>query len=280
MKSFRVACLAVNPKLGEVAANRETVLTWTRKAAAAGARLALFPEAFLSGYALGLLARSAVTQDSEDLRAIRTTAAQLGVVVSIGFFERAPEGVYLSQAYLGQSQSLIYRKCHLTAGEKKACVAGAVLDVQKLGFACLGTQICYDSAFPRATETLVRKGAEILFTPTAHAYAWPPQEKRNYAAVIRQRQAHVGKYWRARAYDYSCYSIYVDNVGMTRRGAWFPGYIGVFGPDGEVVAENTSGEETMVLADLDGKHLATCRKSWIGHYQALADSRPDLYLAR
>jgi predicted amidohydrolase len=278
LKDFTVACIAVNPTPGCAEKNRDRVIAWTEKAVARGARLALFPEGFLSGCSLRSPRESALPSDSPLLDQIQQVAARHRIVVSVGLLERAGKDIHVSQAFLGKGVRQIYRKCHLTESEKRCCVPGNELSVQDLGFVSLGTQICYDSAFPRAAETLVRKGAELLFTPTGHCYDWSPGEKRDYARAIQKRRSHVCKYWRARAYDYTCYAIYVDNVGKTTDSVWFPGYIGVFGPDGEIVAESTSGKETMVIAALDGRFLAKCRKEWVGHYQTLVDSRPELYV--
>jgi predicted amidohydrolase len=96
---------------------------------------------------------------------------------------------------------------------------------------------------------------------------------------LELRRQHILKYWRARAYDYSCYAVYLDAVGETNKGEWYPGYIGIFGPDGEIIAENVTGQEALVCADLDGTRLAHARENWIGHYRSLVDARSDLYEA-
>jgi predicted amidohydrolase len=278
MRDFRVACIALNPKPRHTEENRDAVIEWTGKAAARGARLALFPEGFLSGCSLRSPAPWALPGDSPVLDQIQAAASRHRIVVSVGLLERAGDAIHVSQAYLGKGVRRIYRKCHLTDSERKCCVPGNELSIQDLGFVRMGTQICYDSAFPRASETLILKGAELLYTPTGHCYDWRPGERHDRARAIQRRRNHVCKYWRARAYDYTCYAIYVDNVGNTADKVWFPGYIGVFGPDGEIVAESTSGRETMVMAAMDGKLLAKCRREWVGHYQTLVDSRTELYL--
>ncbi|MEI7437096.1 MAG: carbon-nitrogen hydrolase family protein [bacterium] len=277
MQSFRVAAIALNPVMGEVQVNLSKMLHWITAALDAGARLIVFPEGFLSGYCLDKIGVSALDANAPAVLALQKVAAAHAVWISYGLFERAAAGVYVSQFYAGPCGTLTYRKCHLTAAEKRCCLAGDELSIQDLGFVKVGTQICYDSAFPRASETLVRRGAELLVSPTGHTCDWKAGEPGSRDELIQKRRRHVQKYWRARAYDYSCYGIYVDNAGETMGGEWFPGYVGVFGPDGETVAENSSGEEAMVIADLDGERLKHARAEWVGHYQALADARPELY---
>jgi predicted amidohydrolase len=278
MRDFTVACIALNPTPRHPEENCDRAIEWTMKAAARGARLALFPEAYLSACSLLSPRESALQADSPLLDRIQEVAMKQRMVVSVGLLEHAGDAIHVSQACLGKGIRQMYRKCHLTESEQKFAVPGNLLPVQDLGFVRMGTLICRDSAFPRAAETLVRRGAELLFTPTSHTYDWTKGERHDRARAIEKRRNHVCKYWRARAYDYTCYAVYVDNAGMTSASNWFPGYIGVYGPDGEIVAESTSGKEAMVIAKFDGRFLARCRRDWVGHYQTLVDSRPELYL--
>ena len=50
MPTLRLALCQVNPTVGDLAGNAGLVRAWTRKAADAGAQLALFPELMLTGY--------------------------------------------------------------------------------------------------------------------------------------------------------------------------------------------------------------------------------------
>ncbi|MGW4294855.1 NAD+ synthase [Micromonospora chersina] len=50
MPTLRLALCQVDPTVGDIAGNADLVRVWTRKAADAGAQLALFPELMLTGY--------------------------------------------------------------------------------------------------------------------------------------------------------------------------------------------------------------------------------------
>ncbi|MFG3579095.1 NAD+ synthase [Micromonospora chersina] len=50
MPTLRLALCQVDPTVGDIAGNADLVRAWTRKAADAGAQLALFPELMLTGY--------------------------------------------------------------------------------------------------------------------------------------------------------------------------------------------------------------------------------------
>jgi predicted amidohydrolase len=279
VKSFRLAAVSLNPKPAQTQVNGVAILDGIDRAHAQGAQLVLFSEGILSGYDLDHLPTAACSIDSPIICRIQERAKSHKIHVSIGFLEKAEDGYYVSQMYAGPDYWSVYRKCHLTESEKKCCKPGSALQVEDLGFVKVGTQICYDSAFPRASETLIRRGAELLFTPTGHSYYTSADEPRNYPVALELRRQHILKYWRARAYDYSCYAVYLDAVGETNKGEWYPGYIGIFGPDGEIIAENVTGQEALVCADLDGTRLAHARENWIGHYRSLVDARSDLYEA-
>lgn len=277
MQDFRVAAVTLTPKYQNVQANLQAVCDWSRQAADAGAKLILFPEGFLSGYDLQEMPQTAVTLDSPEVQAIARLAEQRGVVIGFGLLERSPEGFHITQAYVGKGIRQHHRKAHLTDWDKKHCQPGQTLDLQDVGVAKLGTLICYDSAFPAAAETLVRKGADILIQPSCHGNWAKDVQPADRPGEILKRKEHILKYWRARAYDYSTYAIYLNHAGVTSHGEWFPNYVGIFGPDGEIIAEHVDEGEQMVLADLSAERLDQCRRDKIGHYGTLSDARPELY---
>ncbi|GAA2722610.1 NAD+ synthase [Cellulomonas aerilata] len=76
MADVRIALAQVDTCVGDLDGNSETVLTWTRRAAEAGADLVAFPEMCLTGYPIEDLAlRASFRRGAE--QALRATAAQL-----------------------------------------------------------------------------------------------------------------------------------------------------------------------------------------------------------
>jgi|GEM_PF-2532043 len=277
MKDFRIAVVALNPDVDDPDRNVDRITMWAERAKKKGARLVLFPEGVVPGYLTRKLEAVAVPLNSPQVRRIRAAAEQIGIVICFGLMERRGADVHVSQVTVGPGLFLCYRKCHMTDGEKPVCTPGTRIVPQDLGFVKMGIQICYDSAFPRATETLVRRGAELIVTPSCHGSLKPAKTVSAQRTELVKRRIHIGKYWRARAYDYSTYAIYLNNSGWIRGEGWFPGYAAVFGPDGETVAETMSVRESMITADLDASFQSRCRRNWIGHYRSLPDARPDLY---
>ncbi|MBO0799850.1 MAG: NAD+ synthase, partial [Blastocatellia bacterium] len=50
MPQLRIALAQINATVGDLTGNAELIMSWTRRAAARGARVVLFPEMALTGY--------------------------------------------------------------------------------------------------------------------------------------------------------------------------------------------------------------------------------------
>jgi NAD+ synthase (glutamine-hydrolysing) len=61
---IRVALAQVNATVGDLGGNTELLVTWTRRAAAEGARIVVFPEMMLTGYPVEDLALRASFVDA------------------------------------------------------------------------------------------------------------------------------------------------------------------------------------------------------------------------
>jgi len=90
---LRIALAQVNSTVGDLAKNAQTIVEWTRQAAARGADLVLFPEMMLTGYPVEDLAlRDSFVAAS--IAAMRDTAARLaaeglgGMAVVAGYLDR------------------------------------------------------------------------------------------------------------------------------------------------------------------------------------------------
>jgi predicted amidohydrolase len=140
-----------------------------------------------------------------------------------------------------------------------------------------GTLICYDSAFPRASETLARRGAELIISPTCHAVSAAEVERDGRKATFEARRRHVIKYLGARAYEHTLFVCYVDNSGPAKRAGWLPGYAAIFGPDGEVIAEAEHGSDGAIYATLSASAFESARKDAVGHFHTQKDRRDELY---
>jgi NAD+ synthase (glutamine-hydrolysing) len=90
---LRIALAQVNATVGDLAGNAEMILEWTRRAAARGARVVVFPEMTLTGYPVEDLALRASFVEAS-IATIRDVAERLGaaglggVAVVVGYLDR------------------------------------------------------------------------------------------------------------------------------------------------------------------------------------------------
>lgn len=148
------------------AANLATVSDFTRRAADAGARLVVFPEATMCRFGVPLEA-VAEPIDGRWADAVRKIAGDAGVTVFIGMFTPTADGrVTNTLLATGGGVEARYDKIHLYDAfgftESKTVAPGSeplVVDVAGVG---VGVTLCYDIRFPYLFTELADRGAEII----------------------------------------------------------------------------------------------------------------------
>lgn len=232
-----------------------------RRAAAAGARLLLTSELYLTGYALGdRTADLAEEADGPGARAVARIAAEHRLAVAYGYPERSGNLLHNSVQLIGPDGRPLahYRKTHLYGGyETDRFTPGDRLVVQAdLCGLRVGLLVCYDVEFPEAVRAHALAGTEALLVPTALM--------RPYEVVARTVLP-------ARAWENQLYIAYANRCGP--EGAFdFAGLSCLAAPDGEVRARAGAHEE-LLLGDIDPALLTVSRAA----NTYLADRRPDLY---
>ncbi len=149
-----------------------------RQAAKQGANLVICPELFMSPYFCidensDYFDLAEPVEDNKNLEHFSKLASELGIVLPVGFFERAGNAFYNSVAifdtdgrHLG-----IYRKTHIpnTPGysEKYYFNPGDTgFKVWETKIGRIGVGICWDQWFPESARSMALMGAEILCFPT------------------------------------------------------------------------------------------------------------------
>jgi len=263
--------------------NLEKALWKIREAAGRGAQVICLPELFRSQYfcreenaELFALAESIPGPTTE---AIGQMARELGVVVVASLFERRAAGLYHNTAVVIGADGEIagrYRKMHIPDDplyfEKFYFTPG---DLGFLNFdtpfARLGVLICWDQWYPEAARLTSLQGANILFYPTA--IGWHPAEKEQYGAAQLDAWRTVQ---RGHAIANGIYVAAVNRVGHEGPkdgGLEFWGSSFLADPFGRVVAQASTSEEEILVAECD-LHLAEeVRRNW----PFLRDRRIDAY---
>ncbi|MBP7370185.1 MAG: N-carbamoylputrescine amidase [Arenimonas sp.] len=149
-----------------------------RKAAEAGANIILCPELFMMPYFCNeqdyrYLSQARPFEDNPDIARFAALAKELGVVIPIGFYERAGNAAFNSIAIADADGTVlgVYRKTHIPDGpgycEKMYFTPGdtgfKVWDTQ---FGRIGVGICWDQWYPETARSMALMGAELLFFPT------------------------------------------------------------------------------------------------------------------
>jgi predicted amidohydrolase len=234
------------------AANLEIVDDYTRRAADAGARLVLFPEATMCRFGVPL-APIAEPLDGPWADGVRAIADRHGVTVVAGMFCPSDDGrVTNTLVATGLGVAAHYHKIYLYDAfgfsESRSVAPGyepVVITVDGVG---VGLTTCYDVRFPELHVELARRGAQLI---TVHA-SWGsgPGKLEQWTLLARARALDTTSI--VAAVDQAYPVAEIAAVGPTGVGGSL-----VASPLGEVVVAAGSDPQLLV-SDLD---LATVEKA-------------------
>jgi len=290
MEPVKVAAVQAAPVLLDRDETLGKVVALAEKAAAEGARLVAFPEAFVPGYpdwvwrtrpwdteATALYARlfdQAVTVGSPATDLLGETARRLQIWLSVGVDERDASGstIYNTLLHFAPDGSLAarHRKLMPTGGERLVWGMGdgSTLTVVDTGFGRLGGLICWENYMPLARTALYAQGVDIYLAPTwDNSDVWVPtlrhiaREGRTYVIGVTSciRAADLPADLPGRA------ALYHDGD----RDDWLSrGNSAIIGPGGEVLAGPLIGEEGVLYAEIDAARARISRQQFdpVGHY--------------
>ncbi|MGW0861046.1 carbon-nitrogen hydrolase family protein [Streptomyces sp. NPDC002611] len=241
---------------------------WTRRAADAGARVVVFPEASMACFGTPL-APLAEPLDGPWADGVRRIARDTGTVVVAGMFTPADGGrVANTLLATGAGVEASYDKIHLYDAfgfrESDTVAAGSAPTVIDVDGVRLGLATCYDVRFPE----LFRAHADAGAVATLLAASWGagPGKADQWELLVR-----------ARALDATVWLAAVDQAepGPGSAPGSAPTGIGhslVAGPDGTVRHALGAGPELLV-ADLDVDEVAAVRQ----RISVLGNRRPELW---
>lgn len=271
MPTWKIATVQMDCRLGDVAHNRTIIRARLREAADRGARLVVFPECALCGYAFRSRAEAvphAELLPGPTTQALVADCRELHVFAAFGLLERGPNGeLYNACALVGPDGLVaVYRKAHLPfLGVDRFTTPGDTpFAVHDLGGLRVGMLICYDDSFPEAARCLNLLGADLVLLPTN----WPSGAAGTAKFLVP-----------ARALENHVYYAAVNRVGE-EGGFRFIGRSKIVGPDGETLAAAEHDKAALLEATIDpaaarAKHLVRIPGTYELH--RLADRRPDLY---
>jgi nitrilase len=260
-----------------------------------GAKLAVFPEAFVPAYPLWvwfvpagdtrqlrelyaeLLANSvAVPGPAVDRLCVAAREAGVAVAIGINEINREASGTSLYNSLLwidgDGGIAAVHRKLVPTAGERlvHAQGDGSTLEPVELPFAIAGGLICWENYMPLARYALYARGVQVWAAPT-----WDRGEP--WISTLR----HIAKEGRAYVIG-CCIAMHRDDVPdrfafrkLLAGNEWInPGDSAIVDPDGKLLAGPVREKEEILYATVDPAAFTGPR--WqldvAGHY-----ARPDVF---
>ena len=174
--------------------NLQLVRDYTGRAAEAGARLVVFPEATMCRFGVPL-APIAEPVDGPWADGVRRIAADADITVIVGMFSPADNGRVYNTLLAGpvvrapNQPDTHYDKIHLYDAfgftESRTVAPGrepVVIDVDGVG---VGLTTCYDIRFPELFTTLARRGAQLI--AVSASWASGPGKLEQWTLLARAR---------------------------------------------------------------------------------------------
>lgn len=259
-----------------------------REAAARGAQLVLCPELFMMPYFcidqhVDHLQLAEPFEGNARIARFASLAAELGVVIPIGFFERAGNAAYNSIAVADADGSVlgVYRKTHIPDGpgytEKFYFTPGDTgFKVWDTRVGKVGIGICWDQWYPETARSLALMGAEILCFPTIIGSEPFNPEFDSAGHWQRTMQGHAAANMvPVVAANRIGSETGIGNGNPRQQGltATFYGSSFIADHTGKKVQEASRNEETILLQSFDLDAIRADRQSW-GFFR---DRRPEMY---
>jgi nitrilase len=291
--SIRVAVVQAAPVVFDVSRTLAKLTDLTADAARRGARLAVFPEAFVSAYPKGLGfgarlgMRSAegreefrlyydsaidVPGPATDVLGSAARAGRLHLVV--GVVERDGGTLYCTVLFFGPEGRLLgkHRKLMPTALERLVWGQGdgSTLTVLETEIGKLGAVICWENYMPLLRMAMYGKGVQLYCAPTV-------DDRDSWLPTMRHI-ALEGRCFVLSACQYltraDCPADYACVQGDDPRTVLIRGGSCIVAPLGQVLAGPHFEGETILTADLDLAEIARGKYDLdvTGHY-----ARPDVF---
>lgn len=291
--SYKAAVVQAASSPHDPQASADQAAGLIREAAAAGARLIVFPEAFLGGYPKGAsfgtpvgmrkpegradyqrYYEGAVDLDGPEVAAVVEAVAETEAFVVMGVIERDGGTLYCTALFFDGARGLIakHRKLMPTGAERLiwGFGDGSTLPVIETSLGRIGAVICWENYMPMLRMAMYDQGISIYCAPTA--------DDRDGWAATMQHVALEGRCFvlsacqhiRRGAYaaDYDC-ALGDDPDTVLMRGGSM-----IVAPLGEVLAGPDYSGETILYADIDLSAVTRGKYDFdvAGHY-----SRPDVF---
>jgi len=298
--SVRVAVSQHEPAWFDLAKAVQKTCDIIKEASEAGAKIVAFPECWIPGYPAWIWSRpvdfdlgvkyvqNSLRINSPEFAVIQAAAAEHQIAVSLGFSERDGESVYIAQAMISASGQVAMKRRKMKPTHMERTIFGdatggqclaPIVDVPEVGK--VGNLNCWEHIQPLLKFYTFSQGEQI------HVGAWPPLDPFIDGSPGFYSMSDEGCLTASRAYAMESQTFVLhSSTLLTQAGLELMGTVGspimgspavgksaIIGPDGRVLATTKTGEEELLVADLDMSLITKTRTfaDAAGHY-----SRPDM----
>lgn len=293
MAKFIAAVVQNAPVVFDANATLTKIQDLTADAATMGARLVVFPEAFVSAYPKGLDFGARVGMRSAEGRdtfrryfesaidvpgpatdALAKTARSNGVYLVLGVIEREIGTLYCTALFFAPDGTLLgkHRKVMPTAMERIiwGFGDGSTMPVFDTAIGKLGAVICWENYMPLMRMAMYAKGIELYCAPTADdRETWLPS-MRHVALEGRCFVLTACQYLRRG----DCPADYAAAQGNDPQTVIMRGGSAIVGPLGQVLAGPLFDQNGILTAEIDLAEIPGAKYDLdvVGHY-----ARPDIF---
>jgi predicted amidohydrolase len=237
--------------------NLAVIDAYTARAAAAGARLVVFPEAMMRCFG-GNLTDIAQPVDGPWANAVRLIAKRTGVTVVAGMFTPAGEGRVRNTLLVTGGVEANYNKIHLYDAfgyaESDTVAAGdqpLLIDIDGIG---VGFTTCYDLRFPGLFQTLAAGGARLIVVSAS--WGDGPGKLDHWQLLTRARALDSTTF--IAACDQARPTI--DPAATATKAPLGVGHSQIISPNGQVLAA-LGADADLLTADIDPDQVDLLRQS-------------------
>lgn len=289
MKPFRAAVIQSAPVLFNKQATLEKADALMAEAAAKGAQLAVFPEAFISAYPKGLdfgaklgsrtaegrqwfrkYWESSIDVPGPDTLLLGEMAAKHNLHIVMGVIERDGGTLYCTALFFDSAGVLLgkHRKVMPTALERLVWGFGdgSTLKVMNTELGKMGAVICWENYMPMLRMAMYSQGVEIYCAPTVDDRpSWLP---------TMQHIATEGRCFVLSAVQHMTAGDLPEDYPVKLTGEIIRGGSVIVNPFGAVLAGPCFDQDTILTADLDPAAILEGKYDLdvTGHY-----ARPDIF---
>lgn len=289
----RVAVVQAGSVPFDAEASTHKAVALIAEAANTGAKLVVFPEAFIGGYPKGLAfgayvgfrtekgraeyaryVAGSVDLEGEEIARLTEAASAHSINVVIGIIERAGNTLYCTALMIDPQNGVVgkHRKLMPTGSERLiwGFGDGSTLDTMDTPAGRTGAVICWENYMPLLRQAMYSKGVEVYCAPTV--------DDRDTWVSTMTHIALEGRVHVLSACQYITTDQFPDDYVLDHE---LPGGdVAIRGgslivdPTGKLLAGPVFNEETILYADIDpvAKTRGHLDFDSVGHY-----SRPDVF---